>query len=128
SWKGKTLVFSFTSDPYIPLEFNYKLPRRFLEVCLEFRNPVGVVTKSALVRRDKDLLSALARDAQASVYFSIPFADDETAKALEPTAPLPAARFRAMAELAEAGVPVGLAIPPAIPGRDDPHIPELLQL
>jgi DNA repair photolyase len=127
SWKGQTVVFSFTSDPYIPLEFNYKLTRKCLEVCLEFRNPVGVVTKSALVRRDKDLLSALAREAAASVYFSIPFADDETAKALEPTAPLPAARFRAMQELAEAGVPVGLAIAPVIPGLSDPHIPELLK-
>lgn len=127
SWRGHTIVFSFTSDPYIPLEFNYKLTRRCLEVCLEFRNPVGVVTKSALVRRDKDLLSALAREAAASVYFSIPFADDETAKALEPTAPLPAARFRAMAELAEAGVPVGLAIAPVIPGLSDSHIPELLK-
>jgi DNA repair photolyase len=127
SWRGHTVVFSFTSDPYIPLEFNYKLTRRCLEVCLEFRNPVGVVTKSALVRRDKDLLAALAREAGASVYFSIPFADDETAKALEPTAPLPAARFRAMAELAEAGVPVGLAIAPVIPGLSDPHIPELLK-
>src|ERR671913_38873 len=62
-----------------------------------------------------------------TVFFSFPFADDETAKALEPTAPLPAARFRAMQELAEAGVPVGLAIAPVIPGLSDPHIPELLK-
>ena len=127
SWQGGELVFSFTSDPYLPLEVHYELTRRCLEVCLEFRNPVGVVTKSALVRRDKDLLSGLAREAAASVYFSIPFADDETAKALEPTAPLPAARFRAMRELAEAGVPVGLAIAPVIPGLSDSHIPELLK-
>ncbi|HST52489.1 MAG TPA: PA0069 family radical SAM protein [Pyrinomonadaceae bacterium] len=126
-WKGHTLVFSFTSDPYVPLEASYKLTRRCLEVCLEFRNPVGVVTKSALVRRDRDLLAALARDAAASVFFSIPFADDETAKALEPAAPLPAARFRAMAELSEAGVPVGLLIAPLVPGLSDSHIPELLK-
>ena len=73
------------------------------------------------------MLSALAREAGSSVFFSIPFADDETAKALEPTAPLPAARFRAMRELAEAGVPVGLAIAPVIPGLSDSHIPELLK-
>jgi DNA repair photolyase len=107
-WGGHTLVFSFTSDPYLPLEAHYRLTRRCLEVCLEFRNPVGVVTKSALVRRDRDLLAALAREAAASVFFSVPFADDETAHALEPSAPLPSARFRAMAELAEGGVPVGL--------------------
>ena len=56
SWKGDEIVFSFTSDPYIPLEANYKLTRRCLEVCAEFRNPVGIVTKSALIRRDVDVL------------------------------------------------------------------------
>jgi DNA repair photolyase len=126
-WKGHTLVFSFTSDPYIPLEASYKLTRACLEVCLEFRNPVGIVTKSALVRRDKELLAALAREADASVLFTIPFADDETTKALEPSAPLPAARFRAMAELSEAGVPVALMIAPLVPGLNDSHIPELLK-
>src|SRR5436853_5273366 len=95
SWKGDEIVFSFTSDPYLPLEAHYKLTRACLEVCAELRNPVGVVTKSALVRRDKDLLAALTREAAASVFFSIPFADDETAQALEPSAPLPNARFRA---------------------------------
>ncbi|HLM56681.1 MAG TPA: PA0069 family radical SAM protein [Pyrinomonadaceae bacterium] len=127
SWRGETIVFSFTSDPYLPLEAHYKLTRRCLEVCLEFRNPVGVVTKSALVRRDIDLLSALAREAEAGVFFSIPFDDDETARALEPFAPSPAARFRAMAELAAAGVPVGLAIAPVIPGLSDSDIPSLLK-
>jgi DNA repair photolyase len=126
-WKGQTLVFSFTSDPYLPLEANYRLTQACLEVCLEFRNPVGVVTKSALVRRDKELLAALVREADASVLFTIPFADDEAAKALEPSAPLPAARFRAMAEIAEAGVPVGLMIAPVVPGLSDSHIPELLK-
>ena len=127
SWRGETVVFSFTSDPYLLLEANYKLTRRCLEVCLEFRNPVGVVTKSALVRRDLDLLSALAREAEANVFFSIPFDDDRTARALEPFAPSPAARFRAMAELAAAGIPVGLAIAPVIPGLSDTDIPSLLK-
>ena len=66
-WRGDALMFSFTSDPYLPLEAHYKLTRRCLEVCLEFRNPVGLVTKSALVRRDIDVLAALARESEASV-------------------------------------------------------------
>ena len=127
SWRGDTVVFSFTSDPYLPLEAHYKLTRRCLEVCLEFRNPVGVVTKSALVRRDADVLAALAREAQASVFFTIGFDDYETARALEPFAPSPEARFRAMAELSAAGVPVGLGIAPLIPGLNDSHIPRLLK-
>ena len=126
-WRGDTLVFSFTSDPYLPLENHYRLTRRCLEVCLEFRNPVGIVTKSALVRRDKELLAALAREARASVFFTVPFAENETARALEPFAPSPDSRFKAMAELAEAGVPVGLGIAPVIPGLNDPHIPQLLK-
>ncbi len=52
SWKGDALAFSFTSDPYLPLETHYRLTRKCLEICLEFRQPVSIVTKSALVRRD----------------------------------------------------------------------------
>lgn len=127
SWKGAEIVFSFTSDPYIPLEAHYKLTRKCLEVCTEFRNPVGIVTKSALVRRDIDVLSELVRQASASVFFSIPFRDNETSRALEPFAPSPDARFKAMAELAAAGIPVGLAIAPVIPGLNDSHVAELLK-
>ena len=127
SWKGDELIFSFTSDPYLPLEVHYELTRRCLEVCLEFRNPVGVVTKSALVRRDADLLAELARQASASVFFSIPFGDRETARALEPHAPSPDSRFAAMEELAKAGVPVGLALAPVVLGLNDSHIPALLR-
>jgi hypothetical protein len=69
SWKGQTIVFSFTSDPYVPLEANYQLTRKCLEVCLEFRNPVGIVTKSALIRRDVELIAALSRESEAMVFF-----------------------------------------------------------
>src|SRR5215470_1505126 len=84
TWQGDTLVFSGVTDCYQPLEAVYGLTRRCLETCLEFRNPVGIVTKGALVRRDLDLLGALAREADATVYVSIPFADAETARAIEP--------------------------------------------
>ena len=76
SWKGDTIVFSGVTDCYQPLEAVYGITRRCLEVCAEFRNPVGIVTKGALVRRDTDVLAALAREADAMVYVSIPFADD----------------------------------------------------
>src|SRR2546423_2031249 len=124
-WKGHTLVFSFTSDPYIPLEANYKLTRACLEVCAEFRNPVGIVTKSALIRRDIDVLQKLTREASVGVYFSIPFADYEIARAVEPFAPSPIARFAAMKELADAGIQVGIGIAPTIPGLST-DIPGLL--
>src|SRR5438046_4660164 len=98
SWKGDEIVFSFTSDPYIPLEANYKLTRACLEVCAEFRNPVGIVTKSALIRLDLHWVQELSREASIGVYFSIPFADYEIARAVEPFAPSPNARFMAMKE------------------------------
>lgn len=126
SWKGEEIVFSFTSDPYIPLEAHYQLTRRCVEVCLEFRNPVGVITKSALIRRDVDVLKELARQAELSVFFTIPFTDREAARAVEPYAPLPDARFHAMADLAAAGIPVGIGIAPVIPGLTS-DIPELLK-
>jgi len=126
SWKGDEIVFSFTSDPYIPLEANYKLTRRCLEVCAEFRNPVGIVTKSALVRRDVDVLQRLAHKASVTVFFSIPFADYDIARALEPFAPSPNARFEAMKTLSEAGIDVGIGIAPTVPGLTS-DIPELLQ-
>jgi DNA repair photolyase len=127
SWKGDNLVFSFTSDPYIPLEAHYKLTRRCLEVCLEFRQQVSIITKSALVRRDKELLRELLENADCSVCLTIPFRDNETARALEPFAPSVDARFGAMKELTDLGIPVSLGIAPLIPGLNDSHIPELLK-
>jgi len=126
SWQGDEIVFSFTSDPYIPLEANYKLTRGCLEVCAEFRNPVGIVTKSALIRRDIDVLQRLKEDASVGVFFSIPFADYHTARAVEPFAPSPNARFEAMKALADAGIAVGIGIAPTIPGLST-DIPGLLQ-
>jgi DNA repair photolyase len=126
SWKGDEIVFSFTSDPYIPLEANYKLTRSCLEVCAEFRNPVGIVTKSALIRRDIDVLQKLSHEASVGVYFSIPFSDYDIARAVEPFAPSPNARFAAMKALADAGIQVGVGIAPTIPGLTT-DIPGLLQ-
>ena len=126
SWKGEEIVFSFTSDPYIPLEAHYQLTRRCLEVCAEFRNPVGIITKSALIRRDIDVLQTLTRDARLGVFFTIPFTDREAARAVEPYAPLPEARFHAMRDLAAAGIKVGIGIAPVIPGLTS-DIPELLK-
>ena len=126
SWKGDEIVFSFTSDPYIPLESHYQLTRQCLEICAEFRNPIGIITKSALIRRDIDVLQKLTQDAKLGVFFTIPFTDRETARAVEPFAPLPEARFHAMADLAAAGIKVGIGIAPVIPGLSS-DIPVLLK-
>src|SRR5262249_52648938 len=84
SWPGDTIVFSGVTDAYQPLEAVYGLTRRCLEVLAEFRNPVGIVTKGALVRRDRDLLPRLGRGAAARVHLSIPVAGDEAARLIRP--------------------------------------------
>src|SRR4026209_2701534 len=126
SWKGAEIVFSFTSDPYIPLEANYKLTRRCLEVCAEFRNPVGVITKSAMVRRDIDVLQGLTKNASLGVFLTLPCTDFAAARAVEPYAPWREARFHAMEALAAAGISVGIGIAPVIPGLST-DIPVLLK-
>lgn len=127
SWVGEPVLFSGNTDCYQPLEHRYRLTRRCLEVCLRYRNPAWLITKSALVARDVDLLSALHAEARVHVVLSIPFADAETARKIEPGAPSPERRFQALEALARAGVPVGINIAPVFPGLNDRDIPRLLR-
>jgi DNA repair photolyase len=119
-----SLNFSFTTDPYLPIEANYELTRNCLKVCRDFRIPVGIVTKSPLVTRDIDVLTKM----NATVYFSIPFLTIEKSKPFEPYVPVPEARFRAMKTLAEAGIETGIALAPVIPSYSEADIPALLEL
>ena len=121
------VVFSGVTDCYQPLEASWRLTRGCLEVCLQFRNPAFVITKSLLVRRDAEILAQLAREAEASVSLSIPFLDEEIARVIEPGAPLIRRRFETMRILADAGVPVGIGVAPIIPGLNDNDIPALLK-
>ncbi len=126
SWKGETLVFSGVTDCYQPLEAVYGITRKCLEVCAEFRNPVGIVTKGALVRRDIDILSRLARESEAVVYVSVPFADDAAGRAMEPNASLPSQRIETIALLSAAGIRTGVSVAPVIPGLNDSDIAAVL--
>src|SRR5262245_46686355 len=89
SWRGELIAFSGNTDCYQPLEASYGLTRKCLEVCLERRNPVHVITKGALVRRDLDVLAQLERRAEVGVSITIPFLDETTARRIEPGAPSP---------------------------------------
>ncbi len=126
-WKGELVVFSGVTDCYQPLEAAWKLTRGCLEVCLKFRNPAAVITKSLLILRDASLLAQLEKEAGVSVSVSIPFLDEETARIIEPGAPAIRRRFETIRLLAEAGVPVGIGIAPIIPGLNDEAIPGLLK-
>jgi DNA repair photolyase len=126
SWKGELILFSGNTDCYQPLEASLELTRACLEVCAEYRNPVGIITKGALVLRDLDLLRRLHQEASVHVYFSIPFSDDEVARKVEPHAPSSRKRFEAMAILANAGISTGISLSPIIPGLNDEDVPDLL--
>ena len=125
-WAGDTIAFSGNTDCYQPLEAVYELTRRCLEVCREFANPLGIITKSALIRRDVALLSAMSREMPVSVALSIPFSEDAMSRAIEPNASSPSQRFETLRILSEAGVRTGVGVAPVIPGLNDGQIAEIL--
>jgi DNA repair photolyase len=126
SWKGELIVLSGNTDCYQPIESTLGLTRACLEVCAEHRNPVGIITKGVLVVRDLDLLRRLHEEASIRVYFSLAFADDDMARAVEPQAPSISKRLEAMRILSEAGIPTGISVAPIIPGLNENAIPQLL--
>lgn len=127
SWKGEFIFFSGDTDCYQPLEASYQLTRQCLEVCLEFGNPVGIVTKSFLIVRDLDLLKKLHERTHLSILLSIPFFDEKAARLIEPNAASIRKRFEAVRRLAEAGLNVGILVAPIIPGLSDSDIPKILK-
>jgi DNA repair photolyase len=106
------------NDPYMPVEKQYRLTRRALELIARFGFGVHINTKSDLVLRDVDLLRAIAR-VHATVCFSISTADDELARKIEPGAPVSSVRFRAMRALADSGIAVGVCMMPVLPFLED---------
>ncbi len=127
SWKGELVMFSGVTDCYQPFESRLGLTRACLEVCLEYRNPVAVISKSALIERDIDLLTELAREASATVSVSLAFSDAALARAIEPWAPSPERRLAVIERMAQAGIPVGVMVAPIIPGLNDQQLPEVLR-
>jgi len=127
SWSGARVCFSGNTDCYQPLEKKLSLTRACLEVCLDFRNPVGIITKSTIIQRDVSLLVALHRAAGVAVVVSIPFLNPVHAAAVEPNAPPPRARLATVRALSEAGLPVGISLGPVIPGLNDAQIPAILK-
>lgn len=127
SWKGDVVVFSGVTDCYQPLERHWQLTRRCLEVCVDYRNPVGIITKGTLVERDIDLFSELTKNAHCTVAVSLPFLDKHSARCIEPNAPSPMRRLRIIETLTAAGIPVAINVAPIIPGLNDHEIPGILK-
>lgn len=127
SWPGELLVLSGNTDAYQPLEAKLGLTRSCLEVCLEYKNPVHIITKSALIERDIDLLEKLNEVAFVGVSVSVTFWDANAARKVEPYAPSPQRRIEAIRRLSERGIPVMVHIAPLIPGLSDVDIIPILE-
>jgi DNA repair photolyase len=126
-WKPQTLGISGVTDAYQPVERQTEITRRCLEACLDFRNPVVIVTKNQLVSRDIDILSRLTQFKAAGVFISVTSLDASLSRKLEPRASQPEARLEAIRKLSEGGVPVGFLLAPVIPGLNDHEIPAIVE-
>ena len=126
-WKPQVVSIGGITDPYQPIEHKTRLTRRCLEVFADLGNPVSLVTKSTLVRRDLDLLQALAGRDLVHVYISITTLDREIQRNLEPLAAAPSQRIAAVETLAGAGIPVGVLVAPVIPGLTDHEAPRIVE-
>jgi DNA repair photolyase len=120
------IALGANTDPYQPIERDWRITRRVLEVLHECRHPVSITTKSALVERDVDLLAEMARQRLAQVRISITTLDRNLARVLEPRAAAPQRRLQTVARLREAGIPVTVLMAPIIPALTDGEIETLL--
>jgi len=127
AWSGKDhLNLSGVTDPYQPIERKLEITRSLLRVLCEARQAVSIITKNALITRDIDLLSDLARDRASAAVLSITSLNKDLAMVLEPRCSVPQARLRAVRELTDAGIPVHVNIAPIIPGLNDQELPSLM--
>jgi DNA repair photolyase len=116
SWRGELVALGTATDPYQPIEGQYRLTRRSLEALYAARTPVGIVTKGPMAVRDRDILSEFSKRARCTVYFSVPTVDEDAWRALEPGTSHPLQRLRAVRLLVDAGVRAGVLIAPIVPG------------
>jgi DNA repair photolyase len=126
SYQPGIIAMSGVTDCYQPAERKLEITRGCLEVLARFRQPVGLITKNALVTRDLDHLAELARHGAVCVYLSVTTLDPKLARVLEPRAATPRARLDAIRQLAAAGVPAGVSAAPMIPGLNDSELPAIL--
>ena len=125
-YRVSPIALGINTDAYPPIERTLQLTRRIMEVLVETRHPFSLNTKNALVIRDLDLLAPLARDNLVRVYISVTSLDNRLSAVLEPRASAPHSRLRAIHQLREAGVPVGVMVAPVIPWVNDSELEAVL--
>ncbi len=120
------IAFGTNTDPYQPIERQYRITRSLLETLQRVRHPLSIVTKSNLILRDLDILSEMGRDGLVKVFLSVTTLDRELARKMEPRAPTPQKRLEAIEALTDAGVPAGVMVAPVIPAINDAEIEKIL--
>ena len=126
SYLPQVIAIGTNTDPYQPIEREYRVMRAILKVLAEFKHPVGIVTKSALIARDIDLLAPMAEEGLVKVALSITTLDRGLARAMEPRATTPPKRLETIRLLSQAGIPVGVMTAPLIPALNDDELESLL--
>ncbi len=127
NYKVETIAIGTNTDPYQPIEKRYRIMRRILEVLSAANHPVGIVTKSALILRDLDLLVSMAERGLVKVAMSVTTLESKLARAMEPRASTPDRRLAALQRLGEAGVPTSIMVAPVIPGLTDMEMERILE-
>lgn len=125
-YRPRTIAIGTNTDPYQPIEREWRIMRQILEVLNKANHPVAVVTKSALILRDLDILSSMASRGLAKVAISVTTLDRKLARTMEPRASTPARRLEAIKALSGAGVPTGVLVAPVIPALNDHEIERVL--
>ena len=126
-YKVRTIAIGTNTDPYQPVERRYRIMRRILEVLSAANHPVGIVTKSALVLRDLDLLKPMAERGLVKVALSVTTLDRKLARVMEPRASTPDKRLETLQRLVDAGVPTSVMVAPVIPGLTDTEMERILE-
>ncbi len=127
SWTPAVISLSGNTDCYQPIERQMRITRGLLEVCLDFRNPVGIITKNSLVLRDLDLLQELSSRNLVRVFTSITSLDEDLRRVLEPRTSAYRQRLKVLETLSAKGIPTGVMAAPIIPGLNDSHLPAILE-
>ncbi|MGN8020073.1 PA0069 family radical SAM protein [Phyllobacterium sp. 22229] len=125
-YTAKTIAIGTNTDPYQPIERKWRIMRDILQVLEEHQHPVGIVTKSALIMRDIDILARMAEKGLAKVCLSVTTLDGKLARTMEPRASTPTRRLQALRALSDAGIPTGTLVAPIIPGLNDHEIERVL--
>jgi len=127
TWDASTISLSGNTDCYQPAERKFRITRQLLEIALEYRQPIGMITKNALILRDSDILTEMAKLNLCMVYVSINSLNEKLRQKMEPRTTTAKQRLKIVEDLSKAGIPMGVMVAPLVPGLSDHEIPAILK-